>query len=164
MFYNNWLMTGASAVYFLLNRLGKRSSYLMASLALIFYLAHTILEFSNGMYLKSPVDLNKSFTESKGTAVYGLKKAADLYVTVISLLSHGCPLQAIVATYELDERTVQAWRVKAGLHCQGVHEHLVEESQLDLGQAGRRIQGCLSQDQRGCLRRTGRATGFLRRR
>jgi len=76
----------------------------------------------------------KTFTESKGTAVYGLKKAPELYVTVISLLSHGCPLQAIVATYGLDERTVQSWRVKAGLHCQEVHEHLVAESQLDLGQ------------------------------
>lgn len=76
----------------------------------------------------------KTFTESKGTAVYGLKKAPELYVTVITLLSHGCPLQAIVATYGLDERTVQSWRIKAGLHCQEVHEHLVEENQLDLGQ------------------------------
>ena len=41
----------------------------MAALALIFYLAHTIVEFSNGMYLKSPVDLNKSFVESKGAAL-----------------------------------------------------------------------------------------------
>ena len=76
----------------------------------------------------------KTFTESKGTAVYGLKKESELHVTVITLLSHGCPLQAIVAAYELDERTVKDWRVKAGLHCQEVHEHLVEESQLDLGQ------------------------------
>ena len=76
----------------------------------------------------------KTFSESKGTAVYRLKKDSDLYITVVTLLSHGCPLQAIVATYGLDERTVQSWRVKAGLHCQEVHENLVEESQLDLGQ------------------------------
>lgn len=76
----------------------------------------------------------KTFTESKGTAVYGLKKEPELYVTVITLLSHGCPLQAIVATYGLDERTVQSWRVKAGLHCQEVHEHLIGGSQLDVVQ------------------------------
>lgn len=69
-YYANVIFLAFSGgIYFLLNRLGKRSSYLMAALALIFYLAHTIVEFSNGMYLKSPVDLNKSFVESKGVAL-----------------------------------------------------------------------------------------------
>jgi len=56
--------------YFFLHRLGKRSSYLMAILALLFYLGHTIFEFSNGMFLKSPVELDKSFTETRGTALF----------------------------------------------------------------------------------------------
>lgn len=76
----------------------------------------------------------RTFSERKGTALYGIKKAPDLFVTVLSLLSHGCPLQAIVATYGVDERTVKAWQLKAGVHCQGVHENLVEKSQQDLGQ------------------------------
>lgn len=56
--------------YYFLHQLGKRSSYLMAILALVFYIGHTIFEFSNGMFLKSPVELDKSFTETKGTALF----------------------------------------------------------------------------------------------
>lgn len=51
---------------------------------------------------------------------------------VLTLLSHGCPTQAIVAAFGLDERTVARWFSEAGRHCQRVHEHLVEQGQLDL--------------------------------
>jgi len=37
-----------------------------------------------------------------------------------------------VAAFGLDERTVAAWQARAGQHCQGVHEHLVEAGQVDL--------------------------------
>jgi transposase-like protein len=77
----------------------------------------------------------KTFSETKGTALYRLKKPAELFVIVVTLLAHGCPVQAIVVAFRLDERTVTAWLGKAGLHTQGVHEHLVGLSQLDLGQA-----------------------------
>jgi hypothetical protein len=53
-------------------------------------------------------------------------------VLVLTLLSHGCPTQAIVAAFELDERTVARWLAAAGRHCQRVHEHLVEHGQVDL--------------------------------
>ena len=53
-------------------------------------------------------------------------------VLVLTLLSHGCPTQAIVAAFGLDERTVARWLGQAGRHCQRVHEHLVEQGQLDL--------------------------------
>jgi hypothetical protein len=53
-------------------------------------------------------------------------------VLVLTLLSHGCPTQAIVAAFGLDERTVARWLAEAGRHCQRVHEHLVEQGQLDL--------------------------------
>jgi hypothetical protein len=55
-------------------------------------------------------------------------------VRVVTLLGHGCPVQAIVAAFELDERTVADWQRRTGQHCQGVHEHIVGQSQLDLGQ------------------------------
>lgn len=51
---------------------------------------------------------------------------------VLTLLSHGCPTQAIVAAFGLDERTVARWLAGAGAHCQRVHEHLVEQGQVDL--------------------------------
>ena len=51
---------------------------------------------------------------------------------VLTLLCHGCPVQAIVAAFGLDERTVARWFSEAGRHCQRVHEHLVEQGQVDL--------------------------------
>lgn len=76
----------------------------------------------------------KTFTESKGTAVYGLKKPSELFEVVVTLLVYGCPLQAIVAAYKLDPRTVANWLQRAGGHSQQVHEHIIGQSQLDLGQ------------------------------
>ncbi|MCG8310598.1 MAG: hypothetical protein MI975_24625 [Cytophagales bacterium] len=57
-------------IYYLLNRIGSKSSYLMAVLAFFFYLGHTIFEFSNNMFLQSPVELDKSFTESRGATLF----------------------------------------------------------------------------------------------
>ena len=51
---------------------------------------------------------------------------------IITLLVHGCPRQAVVAAFEVDERTVKSLEENAGQHCQEVHEHLVEQPR-DLG-------------------------------
>src|SRR6187402_3372649 len=64
--------------------------------------------------------------------MYRLHKPVELMVVVLTLLSHGCPTQAIVAAFGLDERTVARWLGEAGRHCQRIHEHLVEQGQLDL--------------------------------
>lgn len=77
---------------------------------------------------------NKTFSETRGTAGYGIKKRQSEFVQVITLLGHGCPVQAIVAAFGLDERTVAAWQQRAGDHCHAVHNHLVGQRQLDLGQ------------------------------
>lgn len=75
----------------------------------------------------------QTFAATKGTPLYRLKKEADLVTLVLTLLCNGCPLQAIVVAYGLDERTVATWQARAGQHCQRVHEHLVEQGQVDLG-------------------------------
>ncbi len=62
----------------------------------------------------------------------GLRKPTELIVVVVSLLAYGCPVQAIVHAYELDERTVARWRDRAGTHCQKVHHALVQQGNLDL--------------------------------
>jgi hypothetical protein len=72
------------------------------------------------------------FAETVGTPFYRLHKSAELAVLVLTLLCHGCPTQAIVAAFGLDERTVARWLAGAGQHCQRVHESLVEQGQLDL--------------------------------
>lgn len=76
----------------------------------------------------------QTFSQTKGTAWYGIKKDAETFVLVVTLLAHGCPVQAIVMAFGLDERTVRDWLRKAGQHSQQVHEHIVEQTKLDLGQ------------------------------
>ena len=62
----------------------------------------------------------------------GLRKPEELIVVVVTLLTYGCPVQAIVHALGLDERTVADWRDRAGAHCQRVHEGIVEQGKLDL--------------------------------
>lgn len=66
--------------------------------------------------------------------MYGIKKSHQLFIIVTTLLAFGCPVQAIVQAFGLDERTVRAWLLKAGTQSQQVHEYIIGRSQLDLGQ------------------------------
>jgi transposase-like protein len=75
----------------------------------------------------------RTFAATAGTPYYRLQTAAETVTLVVTLLAHGCPLQAIVAAFGFDERTVAAWQAKAGAHCRQVHEHLVQQGRLDLG-------------------------------
>jgi len=79
-------------------------------------------------------ECKKSFVATKGTIFYRLKSDPVRVMLIITLLAHGCPMQAIVAAFGIDERTVKRWWQRAGHHCQQVHEHLVEGRQLDLKQ------------------------------
>ena len=76
----------------------------------------------------------KTFSESHGTSLYRVKKASELFVLVVTLLSYGCPVPAIVAAFGLDERTVKSWLHKAGSHAQRVHEAMMSQQRLDLQQ------------------------------
>src|SRR5256885_1357135 len=81
----------------------------------------------------------------RGTMFEGLRKPVDLIVIVVTLLTYGCPIQAIVHAFGLDERTVADWRDRAGVHCQQVHQEIIEQGQLDLMhvQADEiRVKGC----------------------
>jgi len=69
----------------------------------------------------------KTFAASTGTPFYRLHHPVELVTTVVTLLAYGCPTQAIVAAFRLDERTVYDWQRRAGQHCQGVHAQLVEQ-------------------------------------
>lgn len=76
----------------------------------------------------------QTFTTTKGTIFYRLRTDPQTVMCVIVLLAYGCPIQAIVKAFLLDERTVRDWQQRAGNHCRQVHEHLVENSQHDLEQ------------------------------
>jgi hypothetical protein len=74
----------------------------------------------------------KTFAATTGTPFYRLHKDSALFVRVVTLLAHGCPPQAVVAAFGLDERTVGAWQDRAGRHAQGVHHYFLSTSPLDL--------------------------------
>jgi IS1 family transposase len=87
----------------------------------------------------------KTFSARRATMFEGLRKPVELIVIVVTLLSYGCPLQAIVHAFGLDERTVADWRDRAGAHCHKVHQEIIEHGQLDLMhvQADEiRVKGC----------------------
>jgi transposase-like protein len=78
-------------------------------------------------------ECHKTFSATKGTALYRLRTPAETVSLVVTLMAHGCPLQAIVVAFGYDERTVACWLARAGSQGQAVQEHLVEHPR-DLGQ------------------------------
>jgi transposase-like protein len=78
-------------------------------------------------------ECRKTCTATKGTAFYRLRTSAETVTLAVTLLAHGCPLQAIVVAFGFDERTVAAWLARAGQQGQAVQEYLVEQPR-DLGQ------------------------------
>jgi transposase-like protein/IS1 family transposase len=78
-------------------------------------------------------ECRKTFTATKGTAMYRLRIASETVSLVVTLMAPGCPLQAIVVAFGYDERTVARWLARAGGQGQAVQEHLVEQPR-DVGQ------------------------------
>jgi hypothetical protein len=66
---------------------------------------------------------------------YGLRSDERLVSQVVTLLAYGCPCQAIVAAFGLDERTVYDWQQRAGKHAHAVHEAHVQPLDLQQVQA-----------------------------
>ncbi len=76
----------------------------------------------------------QTFSARRGTAAYGIKRDQETFTRVTTLLAYGCPVQAAAIAFELDERTVAAWLERSGQQCQKVHDTLVGQAKLDLGQ------------------------------
>jgi transposase-like protein len=76
---------------------------------------------------------HNTFSATKGTVLYRLRTSAETVVMVVTWLAHGCPVQAMVAAYGFDERTVADWWARAGRQGQAVHEYLVAPPR-DVGQ------------------------------
>jgi transposase-like protein len=79
-------------------------------------------------------ECKRTFSGRKGTMFYRLRSDTTIVVLVITLMAYGCPLQAIVKAFGCDERTVKEWWQRSGEHCRVVHEHMVEQRQLNLEQ------------------------------
>src|SRR5215475_11382201 len=78
-------------------------------------------------------ECDKTFSATTGTVFYRLRTAAETVVLIVTLLAHGCPVQAIVAAFGFDERTIADWLARSGRQGQAVHAYLVEQPR-DLGQ------------------------------
>jgi transposase-like protein len=76
---------------------------------------------------------HKTFSARTGTVFYRLRTSAQTVVLVVTLLAHGCPVQAIVAALGFDERTIADWWARSGRQGQAVHEYLAEQPRA-LGQ------------------------------
>jgi len=62
----------------------------------------------------------------------GLRKEEDVIVLVVTLLSYGCPRQALIHAFGLDERTVARWQERAGQQCQKMQAETVVQGKLNL--------------------------------
>lgn len=74
----------------------------------------------------------KTFSATRDTALYRVRTPHETVTLVLALLAHGCPLQAIVAAFGFDERTVARWQRAAGEQCGRFHEHWTHEHPCDL--------------------------------
>src|SRR5438034_934043 len=74
----------------------------------------------------------QTFSARRGTVLQGLRTAEEVVMKVLILLAYGCPMQAAVQAFGLDERTIADWQRRAGQHCQQVHEAVVHQRKVDL--------------------------------
>jgi len=77
----------------------------------------------------------RTFSYRHGTMFYRLHTDERVVGQVVTLLSYGCPQQAIVAAFGIDERTVASWEARAGEHAERVHEAYVQPLDLQQVQA-----------------------------
>lgn len=75
-----------------------------------------------------------TFAETKGTPLYDLKYPQWVVVLVLTLLAHGCPVQAAVVAFGIAERTIADWLAKAGQHGEHIQAAVVCNGQVQLGQ------------------------------
>jgi transposase-like protein len=76
----------------------------------------------------------KTFAETSGTMLFGLKHPLWMVGVVLALLACGCPVPAVVFAFGLDERTVADWQAKAGRHAKLVQEQVICQASVDVGQ------------------------------
>src|SRR5947209_15326732 len=73
----------------------------------------------------------KTFSARKGTLLEGVRTDEEKVALAVTFLSSGCPPQAIVHAFGLDERTVAAWQPRAGKHGQRVQSAVVEQGKVE---------------------------------
>ncbi len=75
-----------------------------------------------------------TFSETKGTIFYRAHYPIWVILLIVVLLGNGCPPQAIVIAFFIDERTVADWQKKAGRFTKKVQKATVCNGQVGLSQ------------------------------
>jgi transposase-like protein len=73
-----------------------------------------------------------TFTYRRGTPFFGLRSEVSEIICVVTLVAYGCPVAAIVAAFERDERTIARWLERCGHHAEIFHHQQMQP--LDLQQ------------------------------
>ena len=71
-----------------------------------------------------------TFSYRRGTMFYGLRTDEQVVTWAVGLVAWGCPVAAIVAVFELDERTVADWLHRAGIYAEIFHHQHVQAIDL----------------------------------
>ena len=74
----------------------------------------------------------RTFAYRLGTPFFGLRSAEQEIICVATLVAYGCPVAAIVAAFERDERTIARWLRRCGHHAEVFHHQHMRR--LDLQQ------------------------------
>jgi transposase-like protein len=74
----------------------------------------------------------RTFAYDRGTPFFGLHTDTTEIICVVTLVAYGCPLAAIVAAFERDERTIARWLERCGNHAEVFHHQHMRP--LDLQQ------------------------------
>jgi transposase-like protein len=78
----------------------------------------------------------KTFSARSQTVFWRRRTDEQTITCVVTLVSQGCPIPAIVAAYGVQAQTVRHWLEAAGVHCQAVHQaEVVRERRLEQVQA-----------------------------
>ncbi len=67
----------------------------------------------------------KHFSARRGTPFFRQHTDPALIAIIITLIAHGCPVEAVVAAWGFQARTVRRWVSNSGAHAQAVHDQLV---------------------------------------
>jgi transposase-like protein len=73
----------------------------------------------------------QTFSYRRGTLFYGLRHSEELVLWVVGLVAWGCPVAALVAVFELDERTVTDWLRRAGVQAEAFHRQHIQALDLE---------------------------------